>query len=224
VSDGETAVDRTVLVATRNAGKLRELRPMLAEAGWRAIDLAEAGIPEDPAAEERIEAHDTFEENALAKARYFHARASGLAVLADDSGLAVEALGGAPGVRSKRWSGRSDLSGGALDAANNERLLAALRGASDRRAAFVCAAAWVDAGGALVRVGRVDGRIVDAGEGSEGFGYDPYFHSTELGRTFGASSREEKGRISHRARAVRALLEALAERDGGAGAKGAAGD
>ena len=203
---------RTVLVATRNPGKLRELRPMLAEAGWEAVDLATAGIPEDPAAEEAIEAHESFEENALAKARYFHALAGGLPVLADDSGLAVAALGGAPGVRSKRWSGRADLAGAALDAANNERLLAALGGVTDRRAAFVCAAAWVDAAGELVRVGRVEGRIVELGGGSEGFGYDPHFHSDELGRTFGVSSREEKARISHRARAVRALLEGLASR------------
>lgn len=213
----EPTVARLVVVATRNPGKLRELRPLLAAAGWEPIDLDAAGIAEDPAAEEHIESFDSFEANALAKARHFAALAGGHPVLADDSGLAVAVLGGAPGVRSKRWSGRHDLSGRALDAANNARLLAALQGEPDRRAAYLCAAAWVDGRGELVRVGRVDGRIVEAGQGEEGFGYDPYFLADELGRTFGQSRREEKERISHRGRAVRALLAALADRDGAMG-------
>jgi hypothetical protein len=111
------------LIATRSAGKLRELRPIFADAGVRVIDLVEAGVAESPD-EDAIEIHATFEANALAKARWFFARCGGLDVVADDSGLAVDALGGAPGVRSKRWSGRTDLHGEALDAANNAALLA----------------------------------------------------------------------------------------------------
>jgi XTP/dITP diphosphohydrolase len=116
----------TILLATRSAGKLRELRPMFAAAGLTVVDLAELGIPES-AAEEEVECHETFEENALAKARYFRER-TGMAVVADDSGLEVEALGKRPGVRSKRWSGRADLHGQALDNANNTVLLQSLRG------------------------------------------------------------------------------------------------
>jgi len=206
-------VTRHVLVATRNPGKLRELAPMLAEAGFEPVDLAAAGIRES-ADEDAVEAFETFEENALAKARHFARLAPGLPVLADDSGLAVAALGGAPGVRSKRWSGRTGLRGHDLDRANNERLLAELAGVADPSAAYVCAAAWVDGERELVRRGEVRGRIVTDGRGGEGFGYDPYFWSEELGRTFGESPREAKARVSHRARAVRALLAAVR---GGAG-------
>jgi len=202
---------RRVLVATRNAGKLHELRPLLAEAGFEAIDLASAGIPET-AAEAELEAHDSFEANALAKARYFAGLARGLPVLADDSGLSVRGLAGAPGVHSKRWSGRPELVGRALDQANNETLLRALSGLADDRASYVCAAAWVGDGHELVRTGEVHGRVVASGRGAEGFGYDPHFWSEELGQTFGESTREAKARVSHRARAVRALLEALAAR------------
>jgi XTP/dITP diphosphohydrolase len=198
-----------VVVATRNAGKLRELRPMLEAAGFAPVDLLEAGVPESPE-EEAVEAHDSFEANALAKARHFAALLPGRAILADDSGLSVDALGGAPGVRSKRWSGRTELSGPALDAANNAKLLQQMREVDDRSARFVCAAAWVDGERELVRRGEVRGRIVLEGGGSQGFGYDPYFWAEELGRTFGDSTREEKAAISHRARAVAAVLAALA--------------
>src|SRR5690606_8030715 len=137
-----------ILVATRNAGKLRELEPMLRAAGFDPVDPDAAGIPED-AAEDSIEAEETFAGNARAKARWFHER-SGLPTLADDSGLTVRALGGAPGVRSKRFSGRSDLRGRELDAANNAELLARLAREADRSAAFVCAAAFVADGLELV--------------------------------------------------------------------------
>jgi XTP/dITP diphosphohydrolase len=195
----------TVLLATRSAGKLRELRPLFAAHGVRVMDLADAGILESPA-EDSLEVHATFEENALAKARYFHARAH-RPTIADDSGLAVVALDGRPGVLSKRWSGRTDLQGQALDDENNRLLLAALRNAADRRAYYVCAAAYVDGEHELVCRGEVHGTIVDVGRGSGGFGYDPYFAADELGgRTFGEASRFEKERVSHRARAFRALL------------------
>ena len=198
---------RRLLVATRNEGKRRELVALLAPLGAEIVSLATLGLPETPD-EEAIEAHPTFEENALAKARHFH-RLTGLPALADDSGLAVDALGGHPGVRSRRWSGRTDLSGRALDAANNALLIESLRGVADRTARFVCAAAYVDGGRELVRRGETPGRIVDEPRGSSGFGYDPHFLSTELGLTFGEASMEEKGRVSHRARAVAAVCAAL---------------
>ncbi|HYV97183.1 MAG TPA: non-canonical purine NTP pyrophosphatase [Gemmatimonadaceae bacterium] len=193
-----------LLLATRSGGKLRELKPMFAAAGISVIDLAEAGVAESPD-EDGIERFGTFEENALAKARYFHAK-GGLATIADDSGLEVAALGGAPGVRSKRWSGRTDLTGQALDDANNAALLAALAGKSDRRARYVCVAAFVSDGGELTARGVTDGTIVDAPAGAHGFGYDPYFVSRELGVTFGEATRVAKEAISHRGRAFRALI------------------
>ena len=195
------------LLATRSPGKLRELTPLFAQAGIEVVTLDVAGIPESKD-EDAIEVFSTFEENAVAKARYFHEK-SGLATFADDSGLEVLALGGAPGVRSKRWSGRSQLTGQALDDANNAELLRALGPSVDRRARYVCAAALASDGGTIVRRGIVEGRIVEEGRGGNGFGYDPFFLSTELGVTFGEASLEEKERVSHRARAFRELLAAL---------------
>lgn len=197
-----------VLLATRSVGKLRELAPLLADLGLEARTLDAVGIAETPD-EAAIEAFDTFEENALAKARHFHAR-SGLPTVADDSGLAVDALGGRPGVRSKRWSGRDDLAGPALDDANNGALLAALAGVHERRAHYVCVAAYVDGARELVGRGETHGVIAHTPSGREGFGYDPYFLSDDLGCSFGVAPLSEKQRVSHRARAVRALLAQLA--------------
>jgi XTP/dITP diphosphohydrolase len=196
------------VLATRNAGKLRELGALFAAARIAVIDLGNARIGESPEAEQ-LEAFETFEENALAKARYFAARAGGRTVVADDSGLEVLALGGAPGVHSKRFSGRADLDGAALDAANNALLLERLRGTEDRRARFVCAAAWCAGGDELVVRGEVPGTIVDRASGTHGFGYDPHFLATELGVTLGDATVAEKQEVSHRGRAVRALIVAL---------------
>ena len=196
------------LLATRNAGKLRELRPIFADAGIAVIDLVEAGI-EETAEEETIESHDTFEANALAKARYFFDRANGRNVVADDSGLEVVALGGAPGVKSRRWSGRLDLPPRELEHANNAMLMDRLRGVEDRRARFVCAAAWYGDNGSLVTLGEVQGVIAHAPAGEHGFGYDPYFFATELGMTLAVASTPEKQRVSHRGRAFAALIEGL---------------
>jgi XTP/dITP diphosphohydrolase len=195
------------LLATRSEGKLRELRPIFARSGLVVIDLAEAGVDEAPA-EAELEGFDTFEENALAKARYFHHRTH-MAVVADDSGLEVDALGGRPGVRSKRWSGRGDLSGTALDSANNALLMESLRGAANRGARYVCVAAYVDVERELTRRGEVRGVIAQSPRGHGGFGYDPYFVATEAGRTFGELSIEEKERLSHRGRAFGALIRAI---------------
>lgn len=195
------------LVATRSAGKLRELRPLFASHGIAVIDLAEAGFPES-AAEDSLESFATFEENALAKARYFFER-TGKPTFADDSGLEVTALGNAPGVLSKRWSGRTDLAGQTLDDENNRLLVERLRGARDRSARYVCAAAYVASGREIVCRGETAGKIAEVASGGQGFGYDPYFVSAELGLTFGDASREEKERVSHRGRAFRALLSRI---------------
>jgi len=195
-----------ILVATRNAGKLRELRALFAGLGVELMDLASAGIPETPD-EDALEAYGTFEANALAKARHFH-RLSGLPTVADDSGLAVDFLGGAPGVYSKRYSGATGASA-VVDRANNAKLLAALRDASDRGARFVCAAAFVDDDRELVTRGEAPGRIVDEARGGDGFGYDPHFLSDELGLTFGEATVAQKEQVSHRGRAFRALVDAL---------------
>ena len=196
------------ILATRNPGKLRELRALFADVGLDVIDLEQAGIAERPE-EEEIEVHDTFEANALAKARYYAARAPGRTVVADDSGLEVIALDGAPGVKSKRWSGRGDLGGAALDASNNALLLERLGDGADRRARFVCAAAWCDGARSEVVRGEVPGVIVTQAAGDEGFGYDPHFFATELGMTLAEATVAEKQRVSHRARAFAALLQQL---------------
>ncbi|MEX2178610.1 MAG: non-canonical purine NTP pyrophosphatase [Gemmatimonadaceae bacterium] len=193
-------------MATRSDGKLRELRALFASAGLRVTDLREAGL-EERAEENDLESARTFEDNALAKARYFHAR-SGAPTIADDSGLEVAALGGAPGVLSKRWSGR-DLDGQALDDANNALLIERLATHDDRRASYVCAAAYCDARDTFVMRGETAGRIARVPRGKAGFGYDPYFESDELGRTFAEVTMAEKALVSHRARAFAALLSRL---------------
>lgn len=201
-----------LVVATRSAHKLREIRQLIGPLpGIRILDLEEAGIPETES-EDGIEIHDSFEENALAKARYF-AATTNVAVLADDSGLCVDELGGAPGVRSKRFSGRTDLRGAALDQANNAVLLGRLEGlTTDRRSAhFACAVALATPDGReAVFLGRCGGHIQTAPSGTAGFGYDPLFFAHELGKTFAEADAAEKNRVSHRARAIGAARELLA--------------
>jgi XTP/dITP diphosphohydrolase len=203
-------VTERCLIATRNPGKLRELRGIFASTPFQITDLTDAGVTEADD-EDSIESWETFEEHALAKAQYFYRR-TGIPTFADDSGLAVDALGGRPGVRSKRFSGRTDLTGRSLDAANNAALLAQLRRmhALPATASFVCAAAFVDREHAVVRTGTTAGVIVPQPRGFSGFGYDPHFVSQELQQTFGEASDEDKERIGHRGRAFRALLGALA--------------
>ncbi len=196
-----------VLLATRSAGKLRELKGILDEARLVGVSLVDAGIEESPD-EESIECHQTFEENALAKARYFN-RLSGMPALADDSGLRVDALDGAPGVWSKRFSGRKDLTGQELDDANNAKLMSELSGQENRNASYACAAAYVAGDIEVVTMGETFGRIVDTPSGDQGFGYDPHFFSTELGKTFGDATVPEKQAVSHRGRAFTALVASL---------------
>jgi len=206
------------LLATRSAGKLRELREIFAEFGIKVTDPSTLGIPES-AAEEQLECYETFEENALAKARYFFRASGGLPTFGDDSGMSVDVLGGEPGVYSKRWSGRDDLDREALDAANNAKLverMAAARRSGERefsdRARYVCVAAFKDAAGEELRRGEIDGRVLENPRGKGGFGYDPYFEAPDIGGTFAESSIENTARNSHRSRAFRALLSALRAR------------
>jgi XTP/dITP diphosphohydrolase len=211
-----------ILLATRSSGKLRELSEILRDFDLTVLDLNAVGIPVT-AAEDEIESYPTFEENALAKARYFFAQSGGMPTLADDSGVVVDALGGAPGVFSKRFSGRSDLEGTELDAANNAKLMSELarmdaerfargEGPAVRTARYVCVAAFVGVSGELTREGKIEGRIIEYPRGSGGFGYDPYFESPELEGTFAEADWSLKSRVSHRGRAFRALLPALRER------------
>jgi XTP/dITP diphosphohydrolase len=203
------------LLATRSAGKLRELRQIFSEFGLDAIDPRSAGI-EESAEENELESSATFEENALSKARHFFERSGGLPTFADDSGLSVDILGGEPGVLSKRWSGRKDLTGQALDDANNAKLLARMneaRATDPSRFAdagrYVCVAVFKDSHGEVMRRGEIQGRVLREPRGKGGFGYDPYFDAPDLGGTFAESSIEKTAAVSHRARAFRALLVAL---------------
>lgn len=190
------------VVATRNRGKLREIVPLLAGLPFTLHTIDELA----PDVELR-EDGDTFEANALAKARQA-ARATGLPAIADDSGLEVAALSGAPGVHSARYAGLpSD------DTRNNAKLLEALRGvpAARRAARFRCVAVFVDAarGIELVRAGDCAGEILATPRGELGFGYDPLFLVPALARTMAELPLDEKNRLSHRAAAFRALADAL---------------
>ena len=203
------------LLATRSAGKLRELNEIFSEFGLAAIDLDAAGIAET-SAEDSLEAFETFEENALAKARYFYERSAGMPTFGDDSGMCVDALGGEPGVFSKRWSGREDLKGQALDDANNAKLVARMSAARRERgdaftdaARYVSVAAFKDSEGEVIRRGTIEGTVLEHPRGTGGFGYDPYFHAPEMGGTFAESTIMNTARNSHRSRAFRALLTAL---------------
>jgi len=197
-----------VVVATANAHKLGEIARLVdADAlGITLVPMSELGVRSP------VEDGATFADNALLKARACVA-ATGLPAIADDSGIAVDALGGAPGVRSARFAGE-----GADDAANNLLLLVRLAAAgaaapAARRAAFVCAAALaLPDGSAHVELGRMEGRLADAPRGANGFGYDPLFvaDATTDGRTNGELSAAEKDAISHRARAFAALAPHLA--------------
>lgn len=196
-----------VVVATRNKGKLREILPLLAGAPLLA-PLELCTIDEVAPGAELREDGVTFVENALAKARQA-ARATGLPAIADDSGLEVDALEGAPGVYSARYAGP-----GANDDSNNAKLLEALRGVppARRTARFRCVAVFVDPARALelVRDGACEGEVLEAPRGKDGFGYDPLFFVPKVGRTMAELPLEEKNRLSHRATAFRALADALA--------------
>jgi len=182
--------------ATGNAGKLREFRLASADAPVE-IELLPGFRDLSPAVEDGA----TFEENAVKKALHYARYASG-PLFADDSGLEVDALGGAPGVFSARYSGP-----GATDESNNRLLLENLRGVPDRTARFTCAIALAEAGRVHgVWRGAVEGRILDAPRGSQGFGYDPLFYYEPFDCTFGEVEGPRKFAVSHRGQALRAML------------------
>jgi XTP/dITP diphosphohydrolase len=199
-----------LLAATRNAGKQAEIRRVL---GPRGLDVV---FPDDiwlreSSAGDALEGAESFEANARRKAEYF-ARLSSLPTLADDSGLEVMALGGAPGVRSKRWAGASGTPA-EVDAANNAELLKQLAGLPEakRIARYRCVLVFLKSASAvpIVSHGDCTGRILEAPRGNGGFGYDPLFLSDELGKTFAEVTPEQKDAVSHRGRALRAFAQAL---------------
>jgi XTP/dITP diphosphohydrolase len=198
---------RRLVFATRNRGKLVELKVLLA-----SLDLDVVGAGElDPPPPEVEEDGATFRDNAIKKARTV-AEATGLPALADDSGLEVDALGGEPGVRSARFAGEE-----ADDGANNRKLLARLEGIAPerRRARFRAAVAFADPAGplgdrVLTAEGACEGVILEEPRGTGGFGYDPLFFCPELGATFAEAGVGPKGGVSHRARAIRAIRAELA--------------
>ncbi len=190
-----------ILIATHNKGKLREIRRLTAGRDWDLISLD--ALPEVP---EAIEDGATFAENARKKALHY-AQHTGLPTLADDSGLEVDALGGAPGVHSARFAGPQRD-----DAANNRKLLERLAGvpAARRTARFRCAMALAVADRVLAETtGCVEGVILEAPRGTGGFGYDPLFLVPGLGKTMAELEPDEKNRLSHRGQALRRMLEQL---------------
>jgi XTP/dITP diphosphohydrolase len=195
---------KSIVLASGNPGKKAEIEQLLAPFGTRVVTQVELGITEAE------EPHETFLENALAKARHV-AFATRLPALADDSGLCVDALGGAPGVHSAYYAGREG-SRAERDARNNERLLSEMKEEGNRSAHYVCVMVLVRGPGdarPLVAEARWHGEIARAPRGSGGFGYDPYFYLPALGRTAAELSPEEKNRLSHRGQALAQLLELL---------------
>ncbi|CAE6823535.1 RdgB/HAM1 family non-canonical purine NTP pyrophosphatase [Paraburkholderia haematera] len=196
---------KKVVLASNNAGKLREFAALLGAAGIDLIAQGELNVPEAE------EPHPTFVENALTKARHA-AKLTGLPALADDSGLCVRALRGAPGVYSARYA---QLAGGEKsDAANNARLVSALAGETDRRAYYYCVLALVrhaDDPEPLIAEGRWHGEMLDAPRGANGFGYDPYFFLPSLNASAAELEPAVKNASSHRAIALRQLLARLTE-------------
>jgi XTP/dITP diphosphohydrolase len=199
-----------ILAATRNPGKQEEMKRILRPRGLEIVFPDDIWLRESSEGD-ALEVADSFEANARRKAEYF-ARLSSLPTLADDSGLEVMALGGAPGVRSKRWSGATG-SPTEVDAANNAELLRRLAGLpqSKRLARYRCVLVFLRTASAVPLISHGDcvGRILDAPSGTGGFGYDPLFFSEELGKSFGEATAEEKDAVSHRGRALRALAQAL---------------
>jgi XTP/dITP diphosphohydrolase len=193
---------------------MAEIRRILADVPeLEILDLEDAGVRYDPA-EEALEPHETFEENASSKAAFFFER-TGLSTVADDSGLEVEALNGKPGVRTKRFAPGDGLEGEARDQANNAYLLHLLQDAPppERGARYVCVAALVsDTGEIRTFRGEAPGKVLTEPRGGGGFGYDPIILDESSGRSFAELSPEEKNERSHRGRAFRALGAFLKER------------
>ena len=195
---------KSIVLASGNPGKKAEIEQLLAPFGTRVITQTELGITEAE------EPHDSFRDNALAKARHV-CFATRLPALADDSGLCVAALGGAPGVHSAYYAGREG-SRAERDARNNEKLLSELKEENDRSAHYVCAMVLMRGPGdtaPLVAEAEWHGEIARAPRGGNGFGYDPYFYLPELGKTAAELAPEDKNRLSHRGQALQKLLALL---------------
>lgn len=193
-------MNRTLVLASNNAGKLKEFGELLAPIGFTLRTQGEFNVPEAE------EPHPTFVENALAKARHA-ARLTGLPALADDSGVCVNALGGAPGVLSARYAGEPKS-----DARNNQKLIADLAAHADKSAYYYCALVFVRHANdpqPIIAEGRWDGEITGEARGQGGFGYDPYFWLPALGKTVAQLGADEKNRLSHRGQALRLLVEKL---------------
>lgn len=190
-------VHRPLVLATRNDGKVSEFKELLSGFNIEIMSLHEFGpIPRV------VEDGETFEQNAYKKA-HFTAKALGFPALADDSGLMVEALGGIPGVHSARYAGEM-----ATDEDNNLKLLEAMKGKDNRKAAFECVLAIaVPRGPALIYIGRCDGEITHEVQGVNGFGYDPLFYYPPIKKTFANMSTKEKNRVSHRGKAMKELQD-----------------
>ncbi|MBU2642835.1 MAG: RdgB/HAM1 family non-canonical purine NTP pyrophosphatase [Thiobacillus sp.] len=189
-----------LVIASGNAGKLREIARILAPLDIQAVPQSEFNVPDCP------EPHVTFVENCLAKARHASAH-SGLPALADDSGICVEALGGAPGVYSARYAGEPKS-----DQRNNEKLIAALANEANRRAHYTCVMVYVrhpDDPEPIISEGRWHGEIIDTPCGENGFGYDPYFLVPQFGKTGAELDEDTKNAISHRGQALRDLVDKL---------------
>ena len=189
-----------IVLASSNAGKLREFQQLLAAQGFEVLPQFALGVTD------ANEPHATFIENALAKARHASAH-TGLPAFADDSGIVVDALAGEPGVHSARFAGEPRS-----DARNNAKLVETLRPHRDRRAHYYCVIVMVRHAAdpePLVADGRWHGEVIDSPRGAGGFGYDPYFLLPHLGRTAAELDAEDKNRISHRGVAVRRLIELL---------------
>jgi len=194
---------KQLVLASNNAGKLREFSALLATVDFEVLPQAHFNVPEAE------EPHGTFVENAIAKARHA-AKLTGLPALADDSGICVEALGGAPGVYSARFAGEPKS-----DQRNNEKLIADLKDKTDRRAHYYCILVFVrhaDDPQPIIAEGEWWGEIVDTPRGANGFGYDPYFWLPEFGCTAAELASEKKNGISHRGVALAKLLERLKSR------------
>ena len=191
---------KKVVIASNNAGKLREIARILEPLDFEPLPQSVFGVPECP------EPHVTFVENCIAKARHAAAH-TGLPALADDSGICVDALNGAPGVYSARYAGDPKS-----DERNNQKLIEALQGESNRHAHYYCVMVYVryaDDPQPIIAEGAWHGEIIDTPRGDGGFGYDPYFLLPEFGQTGAELSMEVKNGISHRGQALRALAEKL---------------
>jgi XTP/dITP diphosphohydrolase len=196
---------KNLVLASSNPGKLREFAALLATVDFEVLPQAQFNVPEAE------EPHFTFVENAIAKARHA-ARLTGLAALADDSGICVDALGGAPGVFSARFAGEPKS-----DQRNNDKLIADLAGKTNRRAHYYCILVFVrhaDDPQPIIAEGEWHGEIIDTPRGANGFGYDPYFWLPEFGCTAAELAAEKKNAVSHRGKALATLIAKLRARPG----------